>query len=590
MNRTLYNSIILALILSSNIFGQISIQSIVFDSTKGYFAIEYVKEGSDSIKQGTIKTNNNISPLIQSSVLKIDSLTFKYIYSVTNTAASIDPLYEIGIRSRLPISNIQKPNNEWDGFYSTRNGEVNWAKIGGAIPGIVRDYTVNGFSFHASQIPSITDSYSRNYVWYSFPDEIEGPFGKLEALIDSVYTLSIGVKQITLGPWLPDSTLSLKSFTDTLETYRYRSCEELGWATDTTVCGQLEQQLTDVKTALQDQDSLGAANVLSEFIQLVEEEKETNLTSEGYALLFFNAQYLAERLPEPQVSSGITCECANLVTQTSGQIRFSGWETRCISGDFSGSVFFQQSGRLEVCGNATFQTISGNNPGTVAISETGVVSIQNWNNNNPTDSLVNWGTTQFQNQVNVNRGHLFNAGTLVVNGGLNQNNGSIENTGSFSVGRSVTLNQAGVRNAGNWSVGQRLTLNANAEMVNECQLMVEGTLMLNSTLTTRQKSLVSVGGRMTINSQGLLSVQGTNTMVSVGSTRLNGAITSNGANQLLVSSGNVQFNNGAAINSMEDTLRVVAPNFADLSTTFTVADGTNTIIPISTCNSNGFNN
>ncbi len=587
MKRYFLSILLLALIVEPS-YSQQNIGKIELDTQKGYYVVDYSYSDSSAILTGTIMPNNNVSPVLSATIVRTQLDTYTYLYEILNDSSALQPLFRFSIPISNVVDKIQSPNSDWFGRYSQRIMRASWSKVRSQIPGIPVGSSEKFFSYESRFPPSIKITFSENTYWSSFPNEEEGPFGTLDSIIDSLTTE--GVAKMSLGPWLPDSTLSLKSFTDTLETFRFRSCEELGWANNATVCGQLVQQLAEVKTALQDQDSLGAANVLSEFIQLVEEEKETSLTSEGYALLFFNAQYLAERLPEPQVSSGITCECANLVTQTSGQIRFSGWETRCISGDFSGSVFFQQSGRLEVCGNATFQTISGNNPGTVAISETGVVSIQNWNNNNPTDSLVNWGTTQFQNQVNVNRGHLFNAGTLVVNGGLNQNNGSIENTGSFSVGRSVTLNQAGVRNAGNWSVGQRLTLNANAEMVNECQLMVEGTLMLNSTLTTRQESLVSVGGRMTINSQGLLSVQGTNTMVSVGSTRLNGAITSNGANQLLVSSGNVQFNNGAAINSVEDTLRVVAPNFADLSTTFTVADGTNTIIPISTCNSNGFNN
>ncbi len=99
----------------------------------------------------------------------------------------------------------------------------------------------------------------------------------------------------TLGPWLPDSSMSLIDFSDTLETFRFRSCEELDWATDATVCGQLENELSQVKTALLAEDSLAAANALQRFIDLVEAEKEASLTSEGYALMYFNAQYLKKR-------------------------------------------------------------------------------------------------------------------------------------------------------------------------------------------------------------------------------------------------------------------------------------------------------
>ena len=48
------------------------------------------------------------------------------------------------------------------------------------------------------------------------------------------------------------------------------------------------------------EDSLSAANALAEFIALVEAEKDASLTSEGYALLYFNAEYLADRLTKPK--------------------------------------------------------------------------------------------------------------------------------------------------------------------------------------------------------------------------------------------------------------------------------------------------
>ncbi len=92
--------------------------------------------------------------------------------------------------------------------------------------------------------------------------------------------------------------ISNLALTDTLETFRFRSCEELDWANDAGVCGELENNLSQVKTALLAEDSLVAANALQRFIDLVEAEKEASLTSEGYALLYFNGQYLKKRIDE----------------------------------------------------------------------------------------------------------------------------------------------------------------------------------------------------------------------------------------------------------------------------------------------------
>jgi len=41
---------------------------------------------------------------------------------------------------------------------------------------------------------------------------------------------------------------------------------------------------------------VAAAGALQDFINLVQAEKDASLSSEGYALLFFNGQYLWKRL------------------------------------------------------------------------------------------------------------------------------------------------------------------------------------------------------------------------------------------------------------------------------------------------------
>ena len=105
----------------------------------------------------------------------------------------------------------------------------------------------------------------------------------------------VAKKGTTIFPRV-DVIESSESFTDTLETFRFRSCEELDWATNSGVCGELENELYQIKTALQKKDSVEAIHALSTFIELVEQEKDKSLTSEGYSLLFFNAEYLHSRL------------------------------------------------------------------------------------------------------------------------------------------------------------------------------------------------------------------------------------------------------------------------------------------------------
>ncbi len=281
--------------LSGMVYSQQKIQGIFFDSEKGYYIVSYTSGNIDSTRIGTIKSNDNVYPEINACVVKKEDSGLEYTYIVKNNTEAIDPLYEFAIKSRIPIQDIINPTNQWDGFYLPKQQEVNWAKIAGNITGILPGDSLGEFKFSSSFLPSITTSYSRNYQWYSFPNEPEGPFGVLDVLIDSVYSLSNGAEFKTLGIWDPSTTISL---TDTLETFRHRSCEELEWVTDAGVCIELEDGLSEVKANLQAGDSLSAANALTEFIDLVEVEKETSLTSEGYALLYFNAEYLRRRLDD----------------------------------------------------------------------------------------------------------------------------------------------------------------------------------------------------------------------------------------------------------------------------------------------------
>ena len=214
-------------------------------------------------------------------------LIFKYSY-IEN---SFRRMYSRIKGAAVPVGFPTSPGR-WSGAFS-KFGEAGFS----GSPVINPGDTLSGFVMQSRGLPSIREIivYPRFDVSKFFQSLNDPNLTQTFEEMDSLRNM-VNYYGYTLGPWLPDSTLSLESFTDTLETFRFRSCEELGWANDTTVCGQLENQLSQVKTALQNQDSVQAANVLAEFIALVEQEKETSLTSEGYALLFFNAEYLAERL------------------------------------------------------------------------------------------------------------------------------------------------------------------------------------------------------------------------------------------------------------------------------------------------------
>jgi len=192
----------------------------------------------------------------------------------------------------VPVGFSEFPG-KWYGTYSL-NKQMSF----GGSPFIAPGETLAGFKIQSFGLPSIRELLVKpRFDVEKFFQSLDDPnrtqtVAEMNALRDTV-----NFNGFTVGPWLPDSTMSLQAFTDTLETYRQRSCQELGWANDPAVCATLESRLSDVRSFLSAGDSLAAAGALSEFINLVESEKEASLSSEGYALLFFNVDYLAGRLP-----------------------------------------------------------------------------------------------------------------------------------------------------------------------------------------------------------------------------------------------------------------------------------------------------
>ncbi len=128
----------------------------------------------------------------------------------------------------------------------------------------------------------------------------------------------------TIGPTAPPLDFSASLWLDTLISYKHQ-CITLGWLIDKPehekdgdndkanegIVEKLDRRLDKAKDALTKGDSVKARQELELFVKEVEhlygeEEKGERskekgkevLTSEGYALLKYNAEYLIDRLPE----------------------------------------------------------------------------------------------------------------------------------------------------------------------------------------------------------------------------------------------------------------------------------------------------
>ncbi len=190
--------------------------------------------------------------------------------------------------------------------------------------------SVRGFTIMSKALPGM-----RAFTAYSAFDE-----GKYEpdidedttAALDSIYNAvgnyidsmakNVNYYGWTIGPTAPPLDFSAYVWLDTLASYKHQAVT-LGWLTngpahekdedddnaDDGIVERLDRRLDKAKDALTKNDSLKARLELELFVKEVEhlyhqnkEEGERHgvqvLTSEGYALLKYNAEYLIDRLPE----------------------------------------------------------------------------------------------------------------------------------------------------------------------------------------------------------------------------------------------------------------------------------------------------
>ncbi|MHB1686684.1 MAG: hypothetical protein ACYCVH_04830 [Ignavibacteriaceae bacterium] len=264
---------------------------------------------------------NRIKLLAHCNV-EIENGMFKYSYTFKNDIASKQLIDEIYIEDI--DSTVTTAFGPWTGNYSWILNSYHWTPLSLNRNQMLKAREEkDGFGFLSSQLPVIKNLYAQGFA----------PLGDVasnertdDAIINDVKTNSYITK--TIGPGSSPSPLIPTDFLDTLISYKHQ-CVSLGWLTnggtqrkdkdsihrkgkdDNTEEGiveRLDRRLDKAKDALSKNDSVKARLELELFVKEVEhlyhQNKEEGkreglpvLTSEGYALLKYNAEYLIDRLP-----------------------------------------------------------------------------------------------------------------------------------------------------------------------------------------------------------------------------------------------------------------------------------------------------
>ena len=106
---------------------------------------------------------------------------------------------------------------------------------------------------------------------------------------------------LTVGPSAPPINFIATVWCDTLISYTTQS-RALGWIKDDATANKYLGYFASAKTKLVQHDSVGARNVLLQVLHEVNIDSTASLSSESYALLRFNTEYIVNILPQAQTA------------------------------------------------------------------------------------------------------------------------------------------------------------------------------------------------------------------------------------------------------------------------------------------------
>lgn len=124
------------------------------------------------------------------------------------------------------------------------------------------------------------------------PEESDITPEQIQAVEDKV-----AFKGKTLGPTALSRFLSPRDFVDTIRDY-VNQCVALAWLTDPALASTLLSQLDAARAAIDANYPSRAKPFLQQFMTSIEQAGPQQRTSEALGLLYFNAKYLNETLPD----------------------------------------------------------------------------------------------------------------------------------------------------------------------------------------------------------------------------------------------------------------------------------------------------
>ncbi len=299
---------------------------------------------------------NQVDVVVKGAVFQSNG-AYKYEYTLISAVSSAQKVWEFSVFN-VPHFDSLRNANGWDVGVSTVPAQrVTWAGSDSnyfVFPGT----TLSGFSIVSGGLPSVKDYFATGWVEAPVvdvePDSIEGGLFPENSF-----------HGITVGPNPLPSLLVPLDFLDTLSSLVSQS-RSLGWITNQSIADKYASLFARARSDVEQFEPKVATTRLDTVLQQVNVDSSSSITSEAYALIRFNTEYLKAKLqPMSEVSAAIySLSGTSLSVRARPSINFGASDTvRCLTATIRWPASF----------NASFGAVSSPDYGFVKVGAVAVV-------------------------------------------------------------------------------------------------------------------------------------------------------------------------------------------------------------------------
>lgn len=212
-----------------------------------------------------------------------------YNYVVQNEINAIQRIWQFIIQIKTDSVFLTNPL-DWESSFIIRPTikAICWSSLD-SIQDIFAGLYKSGYSIKSKALPSIVTSF--------FGGFLEGlPIGDYEFKKGTNDIFYNSFKILTIGPVNPPSPFNSLNFLDTLKSYVTQS-RSLGWIVNQQTANKYLAFFDTAKVQIQQNRNWSARFTLDTVIAHVKRDSSGLLSSEAYALIRFNTEYLIDNMP-----------------------------------------------------------------------------------------------------------------------------------------------------------------------------------------------------------------------------------------------------------------------------------------------------